>query len=75
MLAWVPRSATDYGELIRNIWSKMIPSKTEIERGGWFHDDGRKLFDMLDEFEASLKAQEAVEKAASEADESGPGGE
>ena len=78
MLAWVQRSDADYGEFIRNIWSKTIPSKTEIERGGRFHDDGRELFSMLDDFEESLKQQaaaEAAEQAEGEAAQSGPGGE
>ena len=75
MLAWVQRSDADYGEFIRNIWSKTIPSKTEIERGGRFFDDGRELDDSIwEEFEADMKAQAEAEKAEREAESSGPGG-
>ena len=41
------------------IWSKMIPSNTEIERGSRFHDDGRELDSIMDEFEKSLKREAA----------------
>ena len=62
---WVSESDASYGEFLKNIWSKTIPSKTEIERAGRFSDDGREQLALLDEFERSMKA-EAAEKAARE---------
>ncbi len=78
-LKLVQRSDADYGEFLKNIWSKTIPSKTEVDRGGRFFDDGRTELKLLDEFEAELKAQAEAEKAereaANEAAQSGPGGD
>ena len=53
MLMWVQASDSNYNEFIKSIWSKTIPSKTEIERAGRFSDDGRTQIALLDEFEGS----------------------
>jgi hypothetical protein len=77
MLKWVQTSDSNYNEFIRSIWSKTIPSKTEIERAGRFSDDGRTQIALLDEFEMSIRLyqeREAAEQGRAE-ESDGAGGE
>lgn len=61
LLKWVRSSPANYSEFIRSIWSKMLPTRSQIETEGRFADDGRKQFSLLSEFEASLLEGEANE--------------
>jgi hypothetical protein len=63
LLKWASESESNYGEFIKSIWSKTIPNKAEIERGGRFTDDGREQFALLDEFERHWNATQGVEAA------------
>ena len=63
MLKWVQASDSNYNEFIKSIWSKTIPSKTEIERAGRFSDDGRTQIALLDEFEMSIRLYQEREAA------------
>ena len=58
LLAWVKISANNYGEFVRTLWTKLVPTKGHSESGPRFADDGRKTFPLLEEFEASFNAAE-----------------
>ena len=58
LLAWVKISGNNYGEFVRALWTKLLPTKGHSESGPRFADDGRKTFRLLEEFEASFNAAE-----------------
>lgn len=54
LLQWMKSSPGNYGEFIRNIWSKTIPDRKTLEWQSKFTDDGRQQFSLLDELEKSI---------------------
>lgn len=44
-------------EFYRTIWSKMLPTRSEIERTERFEDDGREQLDIIDKLERSRAEQ------------------
>jgi len=60
LLRWVQTSTTNYTEFIRSIWSKMLPNKSQLDLENRFNDDGRKQFQLLEEFERSLNEGSAA---------------
>lgn len=59
MLQWAQSSATNYNTFL-NIWAKMLPTKSDLDKEGRFADDGRAVLSMLDAFEASLKETKEI---------------
>lgn len=54
LLEWVQKGAANYSLFLQSIWSKMLPTKTQLETEARFSDDGREQLLMLAEFEASF---------------------
>lgn len=53
LLEWVQKGAANYSQFIATIWSKLLPTKGQLDAEARFADDGRVQLAMLDEFEAS----------------------
>ncbi len=59
MLTWAQSDATNRAEFWRNVYTKLLPSRAQLEAIERFHDDGRELNELEDELlrmarEASL---------------------
>lgn len=63
MLKWVKAHDSNLGKFMQTIYTKTIPDKKQVEFGARFKDDGRKQFQMLDQFMESLYEDETTEAA------------
>lgn len=56
LLRWCREDVKNRGEFYKTIWSKTLPSKTEIDATSRFNDDGREVLGVLDRVEAAVAA-------------------
>ena len=56
LMEFIQESASNYRDFLQ-IWAKLLPQKAAIEAEARFSDDGRKQFDLLDDFMASRMAK------------------
>jgi hypothetical protein len=55
LLKFVQSSENNYKDFLMGFASKLLPSKGELDAAERFSDDGREIFSMLEDFEASLE--------------------
>jgi len=58
LLKWARHSPNNKAEFYRSFVAKLLPSKSEIDAGLDFGDDGREAFARLDAFEAAVSRGE-----------------
>ena len=54
LLNWVRADEKNKGEFYKTIWSKTLPSKTEIDATSRFNDDGREVMSVIDRVAAAV---------------------
>lgn len=52
------KGGANYGSFIQQVWSKILPSKQQLLRGGGFNDDGRENLALIEQFDRELYAQD-----------------
>lgn len=61
LLSWVKEKPGNKAEFYRAFAVKLMPTKNEVDQQMSFVDDGRKLFQRLDQYEAALIADQHVD--------------
>jgi len=72
LLVWVQTSPANYGAFLSQIWSKLLPTRQQIEQTNRYTDDGRGL-EQLDQFEQAWSEERAAGVAGPKAAGPEPG--
>ena len=66
LLRWAQANEVNKAEFIKSIWSKLIPSKAELENQARYADDGSKQIELAQRILARIESQAADDAELSE---------
>lgn len=66
LLEWTRSSPVCRAEFWKNLWSRTLPTRGEIEQGGRYADDGSKQIELAERIKARLEEHRVNDEVARE---------